>query len=98
VYVGEEVPFGRIVWVDDGVVRRLLPLRCEDRAVGYVWGRAGRSARDLARSILCDALNNDVLAERLCRDFTCDVVRALAWDGFQLSQRDVVAWVEAREG
>jgi hypothetical protein len=33
-------------------------------------GRGGLAARELARAIRSDAVDSDVLADRLCRDFT----------------------------
>jgi hypothetical protein len=50
--------------------------------------------REVARAILFDATGNEMLAERLCRPFTWEVVSKLPPDGFQITREDVLAWVE----
>jgi hypothetical protein len=51
----------------------------------------------VARAILIDATGNEMLAERLCRPFTWDVVSKLPPDEFCFTGADVLAWVEGRE-
>lgn len=92
-YVGEITPFGPAVFVrQDGIGR---PLRLGDRAGarGDAWGRTGLRAREVSRAILIDATENEMLAERLCRPFTWEVLSGLPPGGFQLSRKDVLAWV-----
>ena len=95
-YVGVSDWWGRHVWLERGGVRAALPYRGEDAAVPFAWARRGLGARELARSILHDATGSAVLAERLCRDFTLDVVAELPELSFELEQDDVLSWLAAQ--
>lgn len=92
-YVGELTPLGRAVFVREGGFGRPLRLAASARARGYAWGRPGASAKEVARAILIDATGNEMLAERLCRPFTWEVLSGLAPAGFRLGRNEVLAWV-----
>jgi hypothetical protein len=64
--------------------------------MGFAWGRRGLGARELSRSILHDATGSAALADRLCRDFTHDVVARLPQLGFELDREDVLSWLNDR--
>lgn len=92
-YVGEMTAFGPAVFIrQDGIGR---PLRLGEAAAGrgYAWGRTGVRAREVSRAILIDASGNEMLAERLCRPFTWEVLSGLPPGGFQLSKEEVLAWL-----
>jgi hypothetical protein len=92
-YVGEITAFGPAVFIrQDGIGR---PLRLGEAAGGhgYTWGRTGLRAREVSRAILLDAAGNEMLAERLCRPFTWEVLSGLPPGGFQLRRQEVLAWV-----
>lgn len=93
-YVGEATQLGRVVVIEEGERRRALPIAEPTR--GYSWGRTGASVRELARAILIDATRNEMLAERLCRPLTWEVIAQLPADSFRLSRAEVLAWVDAR--
>ena len=97
VYVGERRAEGRrVVAVVDGEERPLRAIGASS-AVGFVWGRPGEGARDLARSVLADATGSPVLTERVHREFAWDVIAHLPGDGFRSAWRsDVVAAPVAR--
>ena len=93
-YVGERTPLGPAVLVREGGVGRPLRLAEAVQGRGYAWGRTGKRARELSRAILIDATGNEMLAERLCRPFTWEVLSALPPAGFRLGRSEVRAWVE----
>ena len=95
-YVGVTTAYERTVFIEGE--RGLQTLRLAGSTLitaGYAWGRAGPGPREVARAILIDATGNEMLAERLCRPFTWEVVSKLPSDGFRITRKDVLAWVEA---
>ncbi|HEX6458620.1 MAG TPA: DUF6166 domain-containing protein [Thermoleophilaceae bacterium] len=94
-YIGVADWWGRHVWLEQGGTRSSLPYRGDEMAL-YVWGRRGIGARELARAILVDATGSVALAERLCRDFTHEVVAELPEVGFELDREQVLDWIELR--
>lgn len=98
-YVGERTPAGRVVWVDEGPLRHLLPYRGDDPMLGYGWGRPGTAPRELARSLIYHCTGgNEMLAARLCRDLAWDVLVILPADGFELDRAELVRWLDDRDG
>jgi hypothetical protein len=95
-YVGRSTWSGRAVSVERASGAE--PLRLAERALtcGYAWGRSGSVPRDVARAILLDATGNEMLAERLCRPFTWEVVAALPAAGFTVTKAEVLAWINDR--
>lgn len=91
-YVGELVHAGSTVVIENGGERWPLPLR--ESGGGYAWGRAGAGPRELARAILLDATGNEMLAERLCRPLTWEIVAELPREGFRLTEAEVLGWIE----
>ena len=92
-YVGVADWWGRHVWLERGGARSSLPYRGEDQLTTFAWGRRGIGSRELSRSILHDVTGSVALAERLCRDFTHDVVAQLPDVGFELDREQVLAWL-----
>lgn len=92
-YVGEWTPLGRTVVIEEGERRRPLPMRDSAQIGGYAWGRAGAVPREVARAILTDATGNQMLARRLCRPLTWEVVSQLPAGGFRLTRSEVLEWV-----
>ena len=95
-YIGMTSEFGKTIFIGDEEGLQTLRLAGSALTSGYTWGRAGPGPREVARAILTDATGNDMLAERLCRPFTWEVVSKLAPDDFCLTRREVLAWVENR--
>jgi len=95
-YVGVADWWGFHVWIEeDGGTRRALPYRGEAPLAGFAWGRNGLAARELARALIQDATGSPALAERHCRDLTHAVIAELPALGFELTRKDVLAWLEA---
>jgi hypothetical protein len=93
-YVGGWTPLGRAVFTHaDG---ELQALRLSQPALvrGYAWGRAGSGPREVARAILLDATGNEMLAERLCRPYTWEVISQLPTEGFRITKKEVLAWID----
>ena len=95
-YMGVCDWWGRHVWLERDGVREALPYKGEGAPVGFAWARRGLGARELARSILVDATGSPVLADRLCREFTLDVVADLPELSFELDQDEVLSWLAAQ--
>jgi Family of unknown function (DUF6166) len=95
-YVAVADWWGRHVWLERGGTRGSLPYRGEDPLAVFAWGRRGIGARELSRSILHDATGSVALADRLCREFTHDVVADLPEVGFELDRQEVLAWLAER--
>jgi hypothetical protein len=93
-YIGVTTAFGKTVFIGDETGLQTLRLGDPALTSGYTWGRAGPGPREVARAILIDATGNEMLAERLCRPFTWEVVSKLATDEFCITRADVLAWVE----
>jgi hypothetical protein len=95
-YVGSSTQFGRKVSVERAGSAE--PLRLDEPALtcGYAWGRSGSVPRDVARAILLDATGNQMLAERLCRPFTWEVVSELPPAEFTITKTEVLAWISDR--
>jgi len=85
---------GHHVWVRRDGAQQPLAWRGDELSGGFVWGRYGYAARELARSILHEVTGSPVLAEVRCRDFAREVVAHLPAHGFTLSAADVEAWLE----
>lgn len=95
-YIGVTSTYGKTVLIGDEEGLQTLRLGGSLLTSGYTWGRAGPGPREVARAILTDATGNEMLAERLCRPFTWEVVSKLAADGFCVTRKEVLAWVESR--
>jgi hypothetical protein len=95
-YIGVTTTFGKTVFIGDEAGLQTLRLPGSALTCGYTWGRAGPGPRELARAILVDATGNEMLAERLCRPFTWEVVSKLPADEFCTTRADVLAWVESK--
>lgn len=91
-YVGEPDSAGGTVVIEADGERWPLPLR--EGGSGYAWGRAGAAPRELARAILLDATGNEMLAERLCRPLTWELVAELPRVGFRLTRAEVLGWID----
>jgi hypothetical protein len=96
IYVGRWTGLGRAVFTDRDGESRPLRLAQPALARGYAWGRAGAGPREVARAILLNATDNEMLSERLCRPFTWEVIANLPPGGFQITKRAVLGWVEGR--
>lgn len=94
VYVGHWDASGRRVVVESADGVRALPHPDRSSRVGFVWGRPGPGALDLAYAILEDTTGSPTLAERLARDLSWGVISRLPADTFRLSEHDVRAWLE----
>jgi hypothetical protein len=95
-YIGVTTAFGKAVFIGDEGGLRTLRLGGSALTSGYAWGRAGPGPREVARAILTDATGNEMLAERLCRPFTWEVVAKLPADEFSITGAEVLAWVESK--
>lgn len=95
-YIGVTTAFGKTVFVGDEAGLKTLRLAGSTLTSGCTWGRAGPRPREVARAILIDATGNEMLAERLCRPFTWEVVSKLPPEEFCVTRADVLAWVEDR--
>ena len=96
-YIGVTTAFGKTVFIgDEEGLQTLRLLGGSELTSGYTWGRAGPGPREVARAILTNATGNEMLAERLCRPFTWEVVSKLASDSFCVTRKEVLAWVESR--
>jgi hypothetical protein len=93
-YIGVTTAFGKTVFIGDEAGLQTLSLGGSALTIGYTWGRTGPGPREVARAILIDATGNEMLAERLCRPFTWEVVSKLPADEFCIPRKDVLAWVE----
>lgn len=93
-YIGGWTPFGRMVFAYSERELRALHFACPAPPEDHEWVRGGRGARELARAVLLDATSNAMLAERLCRPYTWAVVSRLPNEGFRITKREVLAWVE----
>ncbi|HEY5052748.1 MAG TPA: DUF6166 domain-containing protein [Solirubrobacterales bacterium] len=91
-YIGVTTAFGKTVFIGDKEGLQTLRLGGSALTTGYTWGRAGPGPREVARAILIDATGNEMLAERLCRPFTWEVVSKLPADEFCITRADVLAW------
>src|SRR3954463_3595457 len=90
-YVGVSDWWGRHGGRGRGGVRGALPYR-GDVPMTFAWGRRGIGSRELSRSILHDATGSEALAERLCRDFTHEVIADLPDVGLELDPEQVLSW------
>lgn len=97
-YVGQITAFGPAVFIRQDGIGRPLRLGEGAGARAYAWGRTGPRAREVSRAILIDATGNEMLAERLCRPFTWEVLSGLPPGGFQLRREEVLAWTERFSG
>lgn len=93
-YIGVTTAFDKTVFIGDAGGLQTLRLGGSALTSGYTWGRAGPGPREVARAILIDATGNEMLAERLCRPFTWEVVSKLPADEFCITRADVLAWIE----
>jgi hypothetical protein len=95
-YVGKSTALGRAVFVEHGDFASPLRLRQPELLCGYAWGRRGSMPREVGRAILAEATGNEILAERLCRPFTWEVIAELPASGFRLTRTEVLNWVEGQ--
>ncbi|MGO9489960.1 MAG: DUF6166 domain-containing protein [Solirubrobacteraceae bacterium] len=92
-YVGERGPAGcRVSVVDRADTYALRPRRA-DPLWSFSWGRPGRSAGELAWSILHDSAGDAGLADDWYVPFATEVIAQLPHDAFRIDSRDVLAWL-----
>lgn len=65
--------------------------------MGFAWGYEGSGPAQLALALLVDALQDVDLALRWYQEFKREVV-AIWKDSWQISERDIRAFIEARAG
>lgn len=93
-YLGVRTDGRQAVYLDDG--EDLLPLTLSGEiAAECEWGRTGIGPRELARAVLLNATGNEMLAERLCRQFTWEVVSHWPDDGFEIDRSEVEEWISS---
>ena len=92
-YLGERGVAGCKVTVIDGAGEHPLRPRTPDLLWSFSWGRGGRSARELAWSILFDSAQDCGLADDWCSTFTADVIARLPRDHFCVAACDVLDWL-----
>jgi hypothetical protein len=92
-YVGERGFSGCKVTVIDSTGEHPLRPRTPDLLWSFSWGRGGRSARELAWSILFDSAQDAGLADDWCSTFTADVIARLPRDHFRVAVCDVLEWL-----
>jgi|BogFormECP03_OM3_1039632.scaffolds.fasta_scaffold02336_2 hypothetical protein len=92
-YLGERAPAGCRVVVVEGLEVHPLRARTHDPLWSFSWGRSGRSARELAWSVLYDSERDLGLADDWCSDFTTEVISLLPRDAFRIASHDVIAWL-----
>jgi hypothetical protein len=91
-YVGIADWWGRHVWLEHGDTRTALPYS-DGAMIGFAWGRAGLGARELARSILRDAVGDAGVNDVLCTRFVHEVIVRLPQSDFELGRDDVLSWL-----
>jgi Family of unknown function (DUF6166) len=96
-YIGTSDWAGTSVWVERDGVRTALRYHGEALIAGFAWGRRGLAPRELARSLLIDATDNPMVADRHCRQLTHEIVSKLPRAGFELRREDLLDWL-ARGG
>lgn len=90
VYLGKRTPDGPTVLIEkSGEITPLLHVKKHSESLE--WGYGGSAPADLARSILFDAVGEE-LANRHYQDFKFDVVAEFQADGWELSKRQVLDW------
>jgi hypothetical protein len=92
-YVGERGVAGCKVAVIDSAGEHPLRPRTPDLLSSFSRGRGGRSARELAWSILVDSAQDRGLADDWCSVFTVDVIARLPRDRFRVAACDVLEWL-----
>lgn len=109
VYVGERTgwpPEPRVYVEETGRRRRKLRHFPHHSPAGFEWGYGGSGPSDLALAVLADVLGErpsrrqlyegEPLCWRLHIEFKQEVVSRLPREGFKLSAKDVLKWVEMR--
>ena len=82
--------------LEDGVPRS-LPLRLDlrdDSPHGFEWGFGSGGPAQLALAILADITGNDAYAVRHHHWFKLEVVGALPWEGWKLTEDQVRGWID----
>lgn len=87
------------VFVIDNTTRRTLKQQLVlHGALEFDWGYVGKGPEDLAIALLADALEggDDPDVDMLWSRFLDETIRHLPAQGWQINQRDLVAWVYGR--
>jgi len=88
------VPAGRRVYVvGPSGVEQLIP-RISSPLWTFSWGCHGPGAQELAWAIIRDATRDERLADDWFLDLSVEIVSRLPTDGFTLTARDVVNWLD----
>jgi|LFRM01.1.fsa_nt_gb hypothetical protein len=76
----------------------IYPLRhiCRHSLDGFEWGYGGSGPADLALSILTDTVEPE-MAERHYMAFKREVISGLPFEGWQIKEELIRAWIEWRE-
>lgn len=93
-YTGRTTAAGRDVFVTGEDGDRVLRVGGGRLVGGHAWGRGGAVPREVSRAMLIDATGNPMLAERLCRGFTWEVIAGLPASGFEITRDAVIDWVQ----
>ena len=93
--MAKHTPFGMAVFVEKASFGRPLRMRRPDLVCGSGWNSSPEASIELARAILLDAGGDELLADRLGKRFSSEVLESLPIYGFRLS-REEVAGVDRR--
>lgn len=100
-YTGYRTPTGCTVMVhEEGREPRSLDLRIDLRShspTGPEWGYSGSGPAQLALALAADALGDDERAQDVYQQLKFRVVAKLPKDGWNLSQRTILATINAIE-
>ncbi len=93
--MAKHTPFGMAVFVEKASFGRPLRMRRPDLVCGSGWNSSPEASIELARAILLDAGGDELLADRLGKRFSSEVLESLPIYGFRLSREEVLAWIGA---
>ena len=93
--MAKHTPFGMAVFVEKASFGRPLRMRRPDLVCGSGWNSSPEASIELARAILLDAGGDELLADRLGKRFSSEVLESLPIYGFRLSREEVLEWIGA---
>ena len=96
-YLGIHDAHGVRLWIEREGVREAMTPSEEDAGTALAWSRTGAGASALARLVLTDATGSPALANRFYRRLTFDVIAGLPERSFELTDVDIVRWLEGVE-
>jgi hypothetical protein len=95
VRLGYDIPTNQrgicIVTKDDKTLENIA-----ENDFDFEWGYRGKDAKNLAKSLLSSMFKEELVTSELCLQFVREVVESLPFEGWEIKETVLSAWLDTR--